>query len=247
VTDELRAKTERLTVPEKLLMAALEARERSPTFTAEDLVVEAWKLYPDTFGLSGYSAKFPDSNRVLTNIMGTKGMRGKGWLRKVGKKQYRLTSAGLSEGALLIQHDSRELNEGEKTQVNYLRAELDRQTTSALDRLLLTPASQKALDGHPQTVSFNDACGFWDITARSNANTLNTRLADATVLLDRATEILVEKDDMEGLKLVNGNLSKQQVKVLWGLHTEMQTRFKQELDIIRRRTDERGEKRSRPL
>ena len=85
--------TDRLTVPQKLLLAALEARKKSPTFTAEDLVVQAWKLYPDTFGLSGYGDRYPDSNRVLTNIMGTKGMRGKGWLRKVGEKQYRLTSA----------------------------------------------------------------------------------------------------------------------------------------------------------
>ena len=65
----------RLTVPEKLLLAALEARKRSATFTAEDLVVAAWRLYPDTFGLSGYADQYPDSNRVLTNIMGTKGMR----------------------------------------------------------------------------------------------------------------------------------------------------------------------------
>ena len=79
--------TGQLTVPEKLLIAALEARKSSATFTAEDLVVSAWQLYPDTFGLSGYADQYPDSNRVLTNIMGSKGMRGKGWLRKVGAKQ----------------------------------------------------------------------------------------------------------------------------------------------------------------
>ena len=95
--------SERLTVPDKLLIAALDARKRSATFTAEDLVVAAWKLFPDTFGLSGYSNQFPDSNRVLTNIMGTKGMRGKGWLRKVGEKQYQLTSAGLDDGDKLYQ------------------------------------------------------------------------------------------------------------------------------------------------
>jgi hypothetical protein len=69
--------TEKLTVPEKLLLAAIEARKRSATFTAEDLIVCAWTAYPDTFGLSGYSDRFPDSNRVLTSIMGGKGMRGK--------------------------------------------------------------------------------------------------------------------------------------------------------------------------
>jgi hypothetical protein len=211
------------------------------------LIVEAWRLYPDTFGLSGYSEKYPDSNRVLTNIMGTKGMRGEGWLRKVGEKQYRLTSAGLSDGEALIQRGSPELPAGEEAQMNYLRAELDRQTAAALDRLITTGAAQKAFNGRPETVSFHDACRFWDITTRTNANTLNTRLADATVLPDRATEILSGKGDTDGLKLANGRLIKKEINALYDLHVEMQRRFKSELDIIRRRSDERVEKRSRPL
>jgi hypothetical protein len=232
-----------LTIPEKLLVAALEVRKRSATFTAEDLVVEAWRLYPDTFGLSGYADKYPDSNRVLTSIMGTKGMRGKGWLRKVGEKQYRLTSTGLSDGEALL----RDTSEATEQSSSYLRAELDRQTAAAFDRLISTTAALKAMEGRAETVSFLDACGFWDITARSNANTLNTRLADATVLFDRATEILADKPDTEGLKLPSGLVSKTQIAALKSLHVEMQLRFKMELDIIRRRTDERGEKRSRPV
>ncbi len=234
---------DRLTVPQKLLLAALEARKRSATFTAEDLVVEAWRLHPDTFGLSGYSDKYPDSNRVLTNIMGTKGMRGKGWLRKVGEKQYRLTSAGLSDGEALAQTNT---ESGEQTS-KYLRAELDRQTAAALDRLVSTPAASKAMAQHSDMVTFNDACGFWDITTRSNANTLQARLADATVLLDRATEILADKPDSEGLKLPGALITKAQLRALRSLHLDMQQRFKAELDIIRRRTDERSEKRSRPV
>jgi hypothetical protein len=96
-------------------------------------------------------------------------------------------------------------------------------------------------------VTFHDACGFWDITTRSNANTLNTRLTDATVLLDRAASILAGKEDTEGLQLADGQLSKNEVSALRELHVDMQKRFKNELDIIRRRTDERTEKRSRPL
>src|ERR1700733_5140009 len=115
--------TEKLTVPQKLLLAALEARKKSATFTAEDLIVQAWKLYPDTFGLSGYGDLYPDSNRVLTNIMGTKGMRGKGWLRKVGEKQYRLTSAGLKDGEEFL---GQAATPQDSQQTEYLRAELDR-------------------------------------------------------------------------------------------------------------------------
>ena len=113
---------DRLTVSEKLLLAALAVRETHATFSAEDLVVQAWKMYPDTFGLSGYASQFPDSNRVLTNIMGTKGMRGKGWLRKVGQKQYRLTSTGLGNGESLLKGKADNANATSEA----LRAQLDK-------------------------------------------------------------------------------------------------------------------------
>ena len=234
--------TERLTVPEKLLLAALEAREASATFTAEDLVVAAWRLYPDTFGLSGYANQYPDSNRVLTNIMGTKGMRGKGWLRKVGEKQYRLTTAGLSNGELLLVRSGAETG---RAPSDYLRAELDRNTLTALNRLVLTLAARKAKKETVEEVTFRDACGFWDITARSNANTLSAKLADVTVLLARGLKLLAEKEGSEGLKLPSGNVTHSDLRRLQSLHKEMEEMFKAELDVIRRRTDERLEKKSR--
>jgi hypothetical protein len=97
-------------------------------------------------------------------------------------------------------------------------------------------------------VTFHEASGLWDITARSNANTLNARLADTTVLLDRALEALANKAESEGLKLASGStITKAQIRILRDLHAELQTRLKSELDILRRRTDERAEKRSRPV
>jgi len=35
----------RFTVSDKLLLAALKLREQQKTFTAEDLVVSAWRMY----------------------------------------------------------------------------------------------------------------------------------------------------------------------------------------------------------
>lgn len=234
--------TDRLTVPEKLLLAALEARKDSATFTAEELVVAAWRLYPDTFGLSGYADQYPDSNRVLTNIMGTKGMRGKGWLRKVGEKQYRLTSAGLNDGEILL---ARSGTEAGRMPSDYLRAELDRNTLTSLDRLVSTLAARKIIKDVEEELTFRDACGFWDITARSNANTLNAKLADVTILLERTLKLLAAKEGSEGLKLPSRNITLSELYSLLRLHKEMQEMFKPELDVIRRRTDERLEKKSR--
>lgn len=236
---------ERLTVPEKLLIAALKAREQSATFTAEDLVVQAWTLYPDTFGLAGYSKLYPDSNRILTNIMGTKGMRGKGWLRKVGEKQYRLTSQGLSDGAMLLTRLANGKDDHSAPK-DALRAELDRQTARALERLLTTQAAQKALSDRSEEISFHEASGFWDITARSNANTLLSRLNDTELLLSRAADAASRNGaEADGLRLSSATVSKEGLEKLLEAHSWMQQRFIAELNILRRRTDERLERRLR--
>lgn len=232
---------ERLTVADKLLLASLKIRERTKTFSAEDLVVQAWKMFPDTFGLAGFADQYPDSNRVLTNLMGTKGMRGKGWLRKVGEKQYRLTSKALDDGTILLDGGGQENQNRQK----YLRAQLHRETSAQLERLLNTNATRKAFGAMVGDMTFNEACGFWDITARSNANTLNTRLSEITALLERARSALENASESEGLQLPFRILSRSDLDTLMSLHEEMQLIFDPELNVIKRRTDERKGKRRR--
>src|SRR5687768_4031917 len=101
------ASTPKVTVHEKLLLAAagLEDEGKS-TFTAEDLVVAAWKLDPETFGLSGHTDEsgrpaYPNSNRVFVEIMGSKPIRKQGLLAKSGTKTFRLTETGRQRAARL--------------------------------------------------------------------------------------------------------------------------------------------------
>src|SRR5262249_24715347 len=83
------------TVPEKILLAAhqLEKDGQSP-FSAEALIVAAWSKFPRTFGLKGYADQYPDSNKVLSSIMGEKGLAKRGWHSKMGQKLYALTREG---------------------------------------------------------------------------------------------------------------------------------------------------------
>src|SRR6266481_3990753 len=83
------------TVPEKILLAAsqLEADGQSP-FSAEALIVVSWQKFPKTFGLKGYADQYPDSNKILSSIMGEKGLARRGWLVKMGQKMYALTREG---------------------------------------------------------------------------------------------------------------------------------------------------------
>src|SRR6187399_585598 len=83
------------TVPEKILLAAdtLDKQGQSP-FSAEALIVVSWQKFPKTFGLKGYADQYPDSNKILSSIMGEKGLARRGWLVKMGQKMYALTREG---------------------------------------------------------------------------------------------------------------------------------------------------------
>src|SRR5437879_5528457 len=83
------------TVPEKILLAAshLDKQGQSP-FSAEALIVAAWQKFPKTFGLKGFAEHYPDSNKILSSIMGEKGLARRGWLVKMGQKMYALTREG---------------------------------------------------------------------------------------------------------------------------------------------------------
>jgi hypothetical protein len=92
---------------DKLVLAAvkLEKKGKKP-FSAEDLVVSAWKLFPNSFGLAGNADEkgiplYPDSNRVFVEIMGSKPIRKKGYLEKVGNKMYQLTQSGRNRADIL--------------------------------------------------------------------------------------------------------------------------------------------------
>src|SRR5207302_2671225 len=93
------------TVPEKILLAAdhLEKQGQSP-FSAESLIVAAWQQHPRTFGLKGYADQYPDSNKVLSSIMGERGLTRRGWLVKMGQKLYALSREG-KQIVRRLQHD----------------------------------------------------------------------------------------------------------------------------------------------
>src|SRR5262249_34900963 len=49
-----RGPTQELTTANKIMVAAARLDEERETFTAEDLIVVAWKKFPESFGLTGY-------------------------------------------------------------------------------------------------------------------------------------------------------------------------------------------------
>ncbi len=223
---------QKLSVADKLVVAAYKLTTGGkPTFTAEDLVVAAWRTYPDTFGLPGYvdsdgRSKYPDSNRVFAEIMGTKPVRQRGYLVKVGNKLYQLTEAGTHyAGGLHSQATGAE------------KVALERPLREELERLLKAKATDKFKAGNIDEITFHDACGFWKISARSTAIEFTGRYNNIERLLASARTSTQER----GIVLRHGGdtITRSDVSNLQELHHLMRERFAAEVDVILRRTDER--------
>ena len=224
-----------LSIQDKLLVAAfaLEAEGRQ-RFSAEDLVVMAWKRYPDAFGLAGYTDKdgcpiYPNSNRVYAEIMGSKPLRKNGWLRKVGSKMYELTEAGRSK--------ARSVSGIPATQGAEKWA-LAREQIEFIRRLFDSRAATKFRAGQREEVSFFDGCGFWGISAGSNVKDLWSRFAEIEMILAKADATFSSRDTVR-IKHGSGEFSAGDVRALREVHAFLQERFKSEIDHIKARTDER--------
>lgn len=223
-----------LSVADKLLLAANSLTEQGQArFSAEDLVVAAWRSYPDSFGLSGHlddngTPAYPDSNRVFAEIMGSKPLRKRGYLRKVGTKLYSLTESGRAEARRI----SSLSHEGIR------KASLSRGVESELLRLLQSRAVEKEMAGRESEITFFDACAFWNISPRSSAVELEGRIADFKGILFAAMEMAGEKEFV----LVHGGrpISPEDLRLLEEVHELLLDKFIQELEIIRGRTDERA-------
>lgn len=214
------------TLPEKILLAAstLETQGQSP-FSAESLIVTAWQQFPRTFGLKGFEEQYPDSNRVLAMIMGEKGLSGRGWMAKVGQKQYALTR----DGKQIV----RKLQLGE--QVPPLTAkrpisQLSREQDLLLQQLLASSAYLKWTRQDSEW-TFSDACRFWAIGERLGS-AVDERLDEITA---RLTEI--ERALKFGpITLGNGSeVTTEEAGRLCDLHAQLEQRFARHLNLLRSR------------
>lgn len=224
-----------LNIAEKLLIAALDIEKSGKQeFSAEDLVISAWKKFPDAFGLQGYldeqgKAIYPDSNRVYAEIMGSKPLRKQGLLQKVGNKIYKLTEAGLSRAKSIANLPSEKFPE---------KWSLAREKVDQIRRLFDSKAAQKIRSGHIEEVSFFDACGFWRITARSRAKDLWSRFAHIEAILDAGKRALGSRSVVSS-KHGTAPYSEEDLKNLCRLHEILQEKFAEDIGFIKNRTDER--------
>jgi hypothetical protein len=215
------------TVPEKILLAADQLDQQGHTpFTAETLIVAAWERFPKTFGLRGFAEKHPDSNKILSSLMGEKGLARRGWLVKMGQKMYALTR----EGRQVIRRVTlQEEEQAASTELQRLRRDQER----FLQGLFDSSAVQKFEENRKNELTFADACRFWGITEHMKADQLKERL-------DYGEETLAELDrafaDADAQMSSGRIITAGDIRVLTNIHRYMEDRFDRHLNLLRSRS-----------
>jgi hypothetical protein len=224
-----------LSVSDKLLLAAYELEEDGHRpFSAEDLVVAAWKKFPDVFGLAGYrndqgQLRYPNSNRVFAEIMGSKPIRQRGFLTKVGDKMYQLTEGGREYARELLRAGRDSPHE---------KAALGRDTEVHLKRLLASKVTEKIKNNRLDDITFYDACAFWGITPMSSAVELQGQLANFSKIVSSAREA-IQRDRIGSFTHGGPAFGTEDLDRLLEVSRSLESRFQAELDVIRQRKDER--------
>src|SRR5947207_5133525 len=185
--DRVTTNVEEFTVPEKILLAAdvLDKEGQSP-FSAEALIVVSWQKFPKTFGLKGYADQYPDSNKILSSIMGEKGLARRGWLVKMGQKLYALTRDGRQVIRKVMLQDE------EPTSDNGSLLKLPREQERFVLVLLDSTAVQKFEENRKSELTFADACRFWGITENMKGEVLDARIIQARKTLGELERIIGE-------------------------------------------------------
>jgi hypothetical protein len=213
------------TVPEKILLAAhhLEEQSQSP-FSAEALIVASWQKFPKTFGLKGYTDQYPDSNKVLSCIMGERGLARRGWLAKMGQKLYALTR----EGHQVV----RRIIEGEEAPPPVSGIKVSRDQEKFLLGLFACTAVQKFEESRKEELAFADACRFWGITENLHGDALDARLRK----LENSLSELARLVGTGSAVLSNGrSISMDDVALLSQVHEYLHERFARHLNLLRMR------------
>lgn len=220
-----------LTKAEKVLVAAarLDCRGESE-FTAEDLVVEAFKVFPNDFSLKGHPT-YPDNNSILTLLMGRDArLIVSGWLEKTGTKKYRLTPKGA--------HDAREkgtdFTDGGVQAGGAVRGE--RRLEEALARLFHSEAFDIFRSGEPEKITFHQFSRFVGLAAPDTRQKIQGKLEGVRHLVDHARALGESGQTLRiHFRGVNREYSPTDLMLLKSVFDKLSDRFRPEMEAWERK------------
>jgi hypothetical protein len=140
----------------------------------EDIVVQAWRMWPEEFGLRGYTDRYPDSSDLHKPLYGP--LKREGLVRNQTKK-FGLTQRGLAVAEQLrVPRDSAANGRGrvERDQ----KAELQRLGEREAVRLVVAERTEDLLD--------TDLYDFYGVTVRTAAGDFAGRVRTVDGAIDAA-------------------------------------------------------------
>lgn len=140
----------------------------------EDIVVEAWKLFPQEFGLRGYVDKYPDSSDLHKPLYGP--LKRDGYVR-VQNKKFGLTESGLAAAERLRKPDqveSADLGRVRRDQ----RIEFERLSKKPSVALLEEDRASELVD--------TDLYDFYGVTVRTKPADFAGRVTTVDAAVDAA-------------------------------------------------------------
>lgn len=221
-----------LTVSQKILLAAHRLEEQGNTpFSAEALIVASWQDSPRTFGLKGFAEQHPDSNKVLSCIMGERGLARRGWLVKMGQKLYALSRQGKEEARRVLSGDTTDM----PRRRSLARIQVPKDLEAHLVGLFTATAFRRYEEGMKREITYKDAARFWNLPETAHGEAVDAALARLPATLEAVENLLIG----ETIELSNGqSVSQDDLKSLAAVHQFLQTQFARHLaqqrDRVRR-------------
>jgi hypothetical protein len=182
---------EHIGLRQQVLLAAFECSggDLQKTFTAEELLLSAWKRDRAAWGLRGHETEHPDSEKIYKeldrvsvrgrNVRG--GLASLGLLEKVHQRTFRLTAAGLAMASEAAGTDSG------------VRATAERGLADAVATILSHPVFIQWIRDPSMPKYFRDAGHFWGIAAGTPPSVIRARIATIDRTLEEAASVLREK------------------------------------------------------
>jgi hypothetical protein len=183
-------KSARTGLRQQVLLAALDCSggDLNQVFTAEDLLLAAWKRDPVAWGLRGHEKEHPDSERIYVeldrasvrgrNVRG--GLAGLGLFEKVRQRTYRLTASGLAAASEVAgAHPA-------------MRGKAERTLADAISAILNHPVFNEWMKNPAMPKHFRDAGHFWGIAPGTPPRVIRTRITEVDNMLEKALSMLDE-------------------------------------------------------
>jgi len=186
-----RQKPERVGLRQQVLLAAFDCAggDLQKTFTAEELLLSAWKRDRAAWGLRGHETEHPDSEKIYKeldrvsvrgrNVRG--GLASLGLLEKVRQRTFRLTPAGLAMASEAAGADPA------------IRATAVRSLAHAVESILSHPVFCEWIMDPSTPKHFRDAGHFWGIAPGTPPGVIRARIAAIDRTLVEARGLLREK------------------------------------------------------